>query len=635
MKLLLPLLVTITVAGGLPSAAFAASSAKLLDGPAMLRALQADYDKGQRTFRVDPGVYSFPREGGRNFELTGWADATINADGVTFIANSGGVKLNRCVNVTLKGLTLDNEPYGAMQGVVKSIDNANRTLDVTLDPAYMLPPPGGIPRSQARGIVFFSPDGRDIVREEWEASWGYESLGGSDYRIKLANNRYFEVGDHPESIRPGSKVWAAAPNGSSGVTLTGCQKVTLEGVRVYAGEGFAICELGGEGANVYRKCVIGRKPRTGRLMKGGRDGFHSYSMRRGPTVEGCDFSYTGDDLIAIHGFWDIVESQPEPTKVVVAAPFGCDFGVGSTLRFYNFDTTEPAGEAVVRSFTKLTGGDIKARIQAVPSAMHQKQFAVRDLPANLAELIEVTLDRPVQAPALTMASSGEFCGNGAVIRGNHLHDAISRGVLIKANDAIIEGNTMERISFPAVAILPESYWLEGPFVHRVRIANNTIVDCGEVSYNDRYMEPMLGSIQIANTFGRRLFNPPTFNGFATNTQITIEGNRIIRPAVFGIFLGNVDGATIKNNVIEYAHHRRDWINRFDLRGTLVGGAGPTPVTDAQMAVLKRPLYSNLILGSTNVTISGNKVVSDLPGTLGDWGIGPWTNAVTIQDRKRK
>ncbi|MDR3708818.1 MAG: right-handed parallel beta-helix repeat-containing protein [Capsulimonadaceae bacterium] len=631
MYILLPCIAALVVATATQLPGGAPPPLARLDGPALLARLRDEYGQGQRSFRIPAGVYSFPNAGERDFALNGWTDAVIDASGATFLLNSGGVKFNHCARVTLKGLTLDNDPFPAMQGIVKAIDRSNKTLDITLDPAYQAPPAGGIARTNARGIVFFPPDGRDPVREEWEASYGYESMSGNDYRIKLLNNRFFDVGDHPDSILPGYRVFVAAPNGSSGITLTGCDHVTLVGVHVYAGDGFSICELGGKGDNVYRDCVIGRKPGTDRLMKGGRDGFHSYGMRKGPTIEGCDISYTGDDLIAIHGFWDIVETQPEPTKIVLAAPFSRDFEIGSTLRFYDFDTTRPRGEAIVRSFIRLTGPESKARIQAVPSAMAQSHYAVRDFPDNLAELIEVTLDRPVQIAPLTIASSGEYCGNGAVIRGNHLHDAISRGVLVKANDITIEGNTMERISLPAIAILPESYWLEGPFVHRIRIANNTIVDCGEVSYNDRYMEPMLGAIQIANTFGHRLFNPPTFNGYATNSQVTIEGNRVIRPAVFAIFLGNVDGAAIKNNTIDHAHRRRAWIDKFDLSGAIVGGSGPDPVTDAQIEVLKHPLFSSLVLGSSNVAISGNKVVSDLPGYLGDWGIGPWTRAITVEN----
>ncbi|MDR3709317.1 MAG: right-handed parallel beta-helix repeat-containing protein [Capsulimonadaceae bacterium] len=598
-----------------------------LDGPALNRSLQARYENGERTFRIPASVYTFPVGADRDFVLNNWAGASIDADGVTFLCNAGGVKLNHCSAVTIKGLIIDNDPAPLMQGVVKAIDPVKRTLDLTLDPAYQMPPAGGIPRDKGRLIQFYPPDGKDPVRQEGEVSWRYESLGGNDYRIELRNNRMFRVGDKPDIIAPGYRVVVTVATGSSGFTLTDCRQTTLARVHVYASSGFAISELGGEGGNVYRDCVVGRKPGTDRLLAGNRDAFHSYRMRKGPTIENCDFSYTGDDMIAIHGFFDVVESQPEPTKLVMAAPFGHDFEVGTTLRFYDFQTTQPQGEAVIRSMIKLEGADVAARIQQVPIAMHDKHFAARGFPADSAELFEVTFDRPVQTTPLSIASSGDYCGNGAIIRGNHLHDNNSRGVIVKANDVLIEGNTMDRLACSAVAIFPESFWLEGSFANRMRITKNTITDCGEISYNDRYMEPALGAIQVSDLFGKHLFNPPTFNGYALNSQITIESNRIVRPAVFAIFLANVNGAVIANNIIEQPHRRRAWIDHFDLSGTIKDASGPSTFTGDQMSVLQHPLFASLLFGSTNIAISGNKVSCDLPGYRGDWGLGPWTSNI--------
>jgi len=597
------------------------------DGPALLARLRQQYDQGSRTLTVPPGVYVFPAGEKAGFTLRGWTDATIDATGVTFLTNHGGVTLDRCRNVIIQGVTVDNDPAPLMQGVIAAIDPVARTLDVTLDPRYYLPPAAGISRTGARFTEFYAPDGRDPVASEWESSWGYQPLGGNSYRVSLLNNRMFVVGDHPDSVAVGFRFVAAVPTGSHGFSLTNCQHVTLDSCRVYASTGFAITEQDGEGANVYRHCVVGRKPDTDRLLGGTRDAFHSYRMRRGPTIEDCDLSYVGDDLIAIHGFFDIVEQQPAPDHVVLVAPFGSDVDPGVKIQFCDFQTTEPRGQAVVLSASKIEGDDAKARIRALHGAMVGQHFPVRDFPANLAELIDVKLDRPVQTAQFTIAGNPGFCGSGAVIRGNYLHDNNSRGVIVKACDVTIANNKMERLGSPGVAVVPESYFLEGPFVSNILIKNNTIVDCNAISYNDRYMEPTIGAIQISDLFGRRLFNPPTFNGYSLNSNIVIDGNHIIRPGVFAIMAFDTSNLTITNNVIEQPHQRRAWIGRLNLAGVVKDAGGPSSVAPEALDVLAHPLYASLLLGDAGVVLHDNKVTSDLPGYRGDWGIGPWVSGL--------
>ena len=205
---------------------------------------------------------------------------------------------------------------------------------------------------------------------------------------------------------------------------------------------------------------------------------------------------------------------------------------------YDFAGSQPRGTAVVASVTQITGLDASARIQALPAAIQAQGFSVRNFPSDLAVLLTVRLNSPVKAPQFTIVGSGDYCGNGAIIRNNYLHDSNSRGVIVKANDVTIERNTIARLGWAGIAIFPESFFLEGPFVHHIVIRNNTIIDGEAVGHTDGQIEGSLGSIDIANSFGKRLFHPPTKSGWPDNSDIAIEGNHIIRPGEFGICLLN-------------------------------------------------------------------------------------------------
>jgi hypothetical protein len=598
------------------------------DGAALLSRLQAAYAKGDRALLIPPGSYTFPTTSPR-FTLDAWHDATINAYGATFYLNRGGVVLSHARNLTLRGLTLDNDPAPFMQGVIRAIDPRARTLDIDFDPAYHLPTSG--PASTFAIAEFFHPDGAGPIPMQWEGVKNdYQPLGGSLFRIHLAQNRVFNVGDSSNTLVPGDRLAVGVPTPSFGVRLDGCEKVTLEDVRIYGATGYGFFDHDGVGGNTFRRCVIGRRPGSTRLLALGRDGFHCYRDDHGPLIEYCDFSHAGDDLINIHGFFSVLDSQTAPDSIRVACPFGRDFQPGSTLHFYDLDTTEPLGHARVLSLAQIPGPAAAQRLKDIPAHWNAAGIDMRSFPPPDAELLDVKLDRSIALRTTgVLIDSGEKSGRGAIVRYNHLHDDVGRAALVKGSDSLIQGNLMERLSSSGAASSQDGYFLEGAFVHNVRIIGNTIVDCDQVSYNDRYMEGYLGAIDIYAWLGRRLFNPPTFHPFKTMRNIQIIGNRIIRPAVYGIFAANVTGLTITGNIIDSPQQRKEWLPRLDLSRAVKGAGGPTP-DPAKLEVLRHPQYANLIIACDKVRISKNKVINSQFPLKGDWAIAPWTTNLTLK-----
>jgi len=53
----------------------------------------------------------------------------------------------------------------------------------------------------------------------------------------------------------------------------------------------------GGGGHIYRRVKIVRKPGSRGLMSLNADGFHSYALEQGPTLEDSEIAFTGDDFL--------------------------------------------------------------------------------------------------------------------------------------------------------------------------------------------------------------------------------------------------------------------------------------------------------------------------------------------------
>lgn len=97
---------------------------------ALISSLAEAIDAGSKTFTVPPAVYRFGR---RSFVLKDVKDMEIDGQGSTFIfaLRGGRVHLQSSQNVTLKNLYLDMEHPPFIQGTIRAINQAKRTIDFT------------------------------------------------------------------------------------------------------------------------------------------------------------------------------------------------------------------------------------------------------------------------------------------------------------------------------------------------------------------------------------------------------------------------------------------------------------------------------------------------------------------------
>jgi len=598
-------------------------------GAEIQSALDEAVRSGQSRFAIPPGHYRFPNAGGNRLLIRGARNLEVDGQGATFWFETGGVQLEDCENVALRNVIVDADPVPFMQGEVAAIDMAARTVDVEMDPRFQTP--ATLPAKRFYHLTYFTPDGERVIPMQWDGVTEWQPLGGHRYRAaKFKNDRLFTKPDPEHPVQPGCRVAFSVKTDSWGVRVLRSARCVLEDVKVYSGYSYAFFEKLGEGGHQYRRCLIGRRPGTGRLLANARDGFHSYLMRNGPLIEDCDFSRAMDDLIAVHGFFSMaVDWQPDGRQFTLVTPFEPDVAVGSQLTFFDFLSGRELGHAAVVAATPLEPAQVAAQKAKCAEQAKAARLPLRDFTADGAAF-SIVLDVAVKPEGLVGAMSWDIVSKNTVIRRNYLHDTLARGMLLKAHGLRVESNRIERIAHSGIAVIPESYFMEGPFARDVRIAGNHVEDCGTLCYNDHFFEPFIGAIQISNWMGKRLFDPPSFFSGTPNAGVLIQGNTIVRPASVGIFLANTDGAEIVGNTIDRPLTRLAGLGRFNLAKGCLGEPQPEA---GLLQNARQPFYAIFLLACRNVLVAGNSVTNPPPHLVGEVGIGPWVEGLHTEGGK--
>lgn len=448
-------------------------------GALLLERLQQAIREKRSCFRIPPGDYRFTCEEAVRLESV--ADFSIEAAGAVFWftpAVKVGLHFRNCRNVSLSGLTIDMDGLPFLQGTLESVDVAGRELTVKLDSS-------SVQRYRDR------PPIRNFRVMFLDATGEFET-DNTDFRPKLDSVRFDGIDrihvpvDQPVAEhwaqqlrppRPGDRIVFGMRQEGGSVLVDGCSDLSFSDITIHASQGFAFFESGhGGGGNHYRRCRLVRRPGSERLLAGAADCFHSLNQRRGPVVEECEFSWALDDLINIHGFFFAILETSGEREIVLAAPFGVHCESGSRLFFHASPYGGKYAEAVVMECVELPG-DAGTGIGEPVQRFFRERYAIniRDFPDCVP--CRVRLDRAVNAQQFDLVSSTDFCGAGAVLRNNHLHDGHVRGILLKSPDSQILENRIERIALSGIAIKPELFWLEGPFPDNLLIAGNRLEDC--------------------------------------------------------------------------------------------------------------------------------------------------------------
>lgn len=579
------------------------------------------------------GIYKFsPNE---NLTLSRYKNLRIDGAGSTFLFNrKGRFELVECKDLTIENITIDYDPLPFTQGTVLGVNKADKRIQVRFDPGFSTPGNPGFPlqiknSGESRGgLRFFNPAGDLMHAMLWETVTSLRTVENDVYELTLQHGRLFRQGVRPGSLKEGDR-FTLFPNSGMALEVKDGEQITLDNINIYSAPGFGIGEHGGRGGNVFRNCRLIPKPGSGRLMSTNRDGFHSYMMKQGPLLEGCEIGYTADDAIAIHGFFSPVLKVIGPREIYLLCLFGQNLEAGDLLSFYSLKDGRPHGSSTALSLEKLSREHGQQELSAWQAARTKAGLGNgRSIPANEWVVIKVQLNHDIVGEEFLLADSKTFSGAGTQIRGCHVHDSSSRGLLIRSPNTKIVGNRIERTILAPIALMPERYWLESSFLDGMEIIDNSIIDAPLPGLDTQHFDYGFAAIQVSSIFGARYFNPPEFTPYQQNRRIRILNNRIVRPAGPAIAVLNAEDVVISDNQIEAPFAAGTSNNPLNLLQTLAPSSQPPE--PAQSIVAAKPWYAILVMATRNALIADNMLTDAGPDILGPVGVGPWVEDIRVK-----
>jgi len=420
-------------------------------------AIEQAHRQGATDITIRPGTYDLPwMKSADTIGLDHWSKVMIHAPGVTLIFEGVGQRplhLRGCTEVTWDGGTFRFAHPACTQGRIVALgsDAQGGYCDWKIDAGYAT---DFNLKWAAMDVVDPATRLLKVNTGDWNPTRAVP-LGQGTFRL------YYAAGGKPNFALHDWLVTRSA-GGSSLIQVDGCGGCTIENT-IFENGGFgAFWETGGAGGNHYWHCRIQPGPRPpgateDQLIGCGADGFHSVNTDMGPDIEDCVF--TGvflDDCIAIHGtFAQVVQAKGDQVTFS-DRPFG-GVKVGDPLRIANMKGF--FGVATATAVQPVANGEIQVKLD------HDLQ-----VPIDWAE---------TDPHKGTKVSNPLHCGQGYKILRCQLGDTRSRGILVKADNGLIDGCTIRGCGMSGVSIGPEFWWNEAGYSWQVTVSHNTFIDCNK------------------------------------------------------------------------------------------------------------------------------------------------------------
>ncbi len=229
-----------------------------------------------------------------------------------------------------------------------------------------------------------------------------------------------------------------------------CERIAIENVTIRSAPGMGFVFTGGAGGILLRKNLIAPScsPNCLRAEPSlAADGAHLAAIGGGVLIENNDFGWQGDDSLNITGL--LISGRVETPR---------------DLQWFKVDDRSRNRFWLFREGGKVSLFD--AGLQELGTAkvleIDRQRFRMRlsTLPQGSDELLATPSDR---------------VPTHVVVRNNYFHDHRARAVLMGASNAVVEGNTIARVTMAAILVAADTAsWLEGPGARGVHISRNRI-----------------------------------------------------------------------------------------------------------------------------------------------------------------
>lgn len=361
--------------------------------------------------------------------------------------------------------------------------------------------------------------------------------------------------------------------------------ITLSNISVYGSSNWAV-SLDNMSNSIVDHVKVMPRPGTGLVGSNG-DGIHFHYARQNNIIRNSSVRRTVDDGISIDSIAiATVMRQVGPRQIHAKRTVFERFPNGTRLNLLDPVTLQEAPGAAIVS-------------QDPPDS---------DSPTLNGE-VDLTFDQDLpslSAGTYLVFGTPEMRGAGSRIEDNSVEDMLlGRGIWISGSQGVtVQRNSVGHTSNGGIVVSHDTRegtgQFQGPPAHDIVIQNNSVVGSLGPMASGSGTQTALASIIVIS-----LDNKSGFGPLASNTNITIRNNYVADSGRSGIWLGNLAGGSVQNNVVIR------WNRHPELPYNGISAQTQTQiVNDASQPIVSRIATNNL-----NATNNTTDLASNLTGPV--------------------
>ena len=478
---------------------------------------------------VDPGSYYFltPQTSGAYLRLFQVSDLVVDLAGSTIYfkrAFLAGFLVANSQRVTLTNFQTDfvEPPYTHVE--LTSVDASGRRLLYRTLPGWVDPStfngfttPSGSPRLW---VVVFRNGSIVPGTSRMEVR---DPIGGGALAL-LPDPSPWTQSPTLSTLRAGDVVAVTQRVGQSVLKASVADAITFSNISVFGSSSWAV-NLEFTSNSVVDRVKVMPRPGSGLIGSNG-DGIHLHHAFHNNHVRNSYVTRTLDDAIAIDALSvATVIRQTGPRQIRVSRELSARFPNGTRVNFVAATTHESEGGSIVS--------------QDPPDSVSPVQNGE----------VELTLDRDLpNIPAGTEIVFGTAALRGA---GSSIEDNIvgevpfGQGIWISGTHGVtIQRNSIGHTSNAGIGVRQGTASFPGPPARDLIIQSNAVVGSLGPMASGSGSQLAVGAILVASTDSANAFAQ-----IAPNTNITIRSNYIADSGRAGMWIGQVDGGLLQDNVI--------------------------------------------------------------------------------------
>lgn len=472
-----------------------------------------------------------------------------SADGATLIftnLQSGGISVNDCNRLTLRGFSIDFDPLPFTQGTVDAIDLKAGTLSYTVHAGY----PDITPDRVSTRAYIFSP-----LTLDWKSTspdiYADSATALSTRRAQLS----FSPGQlwQLKTISVGDFIVQDKRHELGAIRIEPATDATLSHLTIHSAPGLAMTLRFMDGQNRFDHITITPGPTppgatVPRLLSTSADGFNYAYARTGPILENCDFSRMGDDSVNLHGIaFAVADSgidRLDGPYVTLVRPYGAErfttlLRAGDTIQALSSVNFDLIGESSIASLAHPRTSTARQDL-----ALANNIFPIHQ-PVGKATFYRINTTTPLSLKPGDLIEIPAIDASGYIIRDNRFSRHRARALRLMSSNGLVENNIIEGIKQAPVTIGPEFVgFREAGWVRDVIIRGNTIRDSAFDPALTRTASYTPGAISVIHRGDSPSAPLPTI---ARHRNITIERNTIENVGGPGIHINQAADVIIRDN----------------------------------------------------------------------------------------